>query len=75
MADNKAYSGFALGQALSKEGLLPKECHDVSLEMPVDGVIRLHFSVNVMTEDLPKLARALLSLDRERTHEVIKHDL
>lgn len=60
---SKAYGGHSLGLALAAEGLLPKECVNVELHMPVDGVVRLRYEVNVITEDLPKLARAIASLD------------
>jgi len=59
----KAYSGYSLGVALAREGLIPPECAEVSLLMPVDGVVQLKYTVNVTSADLPKLARALLALD------------
>lgn len=53
-----ALSGNALALALEPEGLLPKECLDVELLMPVDGALTLRYSVLVTQDDLPKLIRA-----------------
>ena len=58
----RAYSGLELGAALNKEGLLPPECREVSLHMPIDGVIVLRYEVSVREEDVLKLARAIASL-------------
>jgi hypothetical protein len=52
-------SGNALALALQPEGLLPAECRDVSLQMPVDGALTIKYEVNVTEEDVPKLIRAL----------------
>ena len=49
----------AFTRALQEEGLLPEECVSVEMLMPVDGIFQLRYVVNVRTEDLPKLIRAL----------------
>jgi hypothetical protein len=52
-----------LYQALKDEGFnLPPECGDILLEIPVDGLIRLHFVQNLTGEDLAKFGRALATL-------------
>lgn len=52
-----------LYNALLAEGFeLPKECSDVQLLMPVDGVYQLHYTVMLHGEDLAKLGRALAKL-------------
>jgi hypothetical protein len=55
-------AGSSLGTALAREGLLPPECAEVTLEMPVDGLFQIRYVVNVREEDIPKLARAIASL-------------
>jgi len=53
-------------EALKKEGFnLPPECGDILMEIPVDGIIRLHFVQNLTNEDLVKFGRALASLGEE----------
>lgn len=49
-----------LGNALKEEGLLPENCRFVELLVPPDGLPTLRFTVLVMDEDLPKLARAMM---------------
>jgi hypothetical protein len=59
-------SGTNLYHALLAEGFeLPKECGDVSLLMPVDGVLQLHYTVNVLGDDLAKLGRALTRIGED----------
>jgi hypothetical protein len=49
-----------LYNALKAEGFeLPKNCGDVQLEMPVDGVFVMVYRVMLDQEDLMKLGRAL----------------
>ncbi|HXK40231.1 MAG TPA: hypothetical protein VJ837_05350 [Candidatus Paceibacterota bacterium] len=55
-------SGIELYRALLAEGFeLPKECGDINLLMPVDGIfqLQLNYIVNVSGDDLAKLGRAL----------------
>ena len=55
-----------LYDALKAEGFeLPDECGDVQLTMPVDGIFQLHYTVNVMPEDLAKIGRALARMGGE----------
>jgi hypothetical protein len=59
-------SGTMLYHALLAEGFeLPKECGDMQLLMPVDGVFQLHYTVNVLGSDLAKLGRALARIGGE----------
>ena len=44
---------------------LPKECVDVRLIMPVDGVYQLHYEVNLTNEDLAKIGRTLVTLGEQ----------
>lgn len=54
-----------LYQALKEEGFdLPRECGDVYLVMPVDGVYQLKYTVNLTPEDLIKIGRALARIGR-----------
>lgn len=53
-------SPTSLYDALKAEDfLLPDECGDVHLVMPVDGVYQLHYTVNLTDTDLVKVGRAL----------------
>lgn len=47
-----------LAACLIEEGLVPKECGDIDLEIPVDGAVRLIYRVFVDEVDLEKLSRA-----------------
>lgn len=59
-------SGTALYHALLAEGFeLPKECGDMQLTLPVDGIFQLHYTVSVTGEDLVKLGRALARIGAE----------
>jgi len=60
--------GFHIYQALKAEGFeLPPECGDVQLELPVDGVIRLHYTELMTGERLAMVGRALIRLAQEGT--------
>lgn len=49
-----------LYQALKDEGFnLPPECGDILMDLPVDGIVRLHYVQNLTPEDLVKFGRAL----------------
>lgn len=49
-----------LYEALKAEGfVLPDECCEVRMIMPVDGVYQLHYEVNLRAEDLIKIGKAL----------------
>jgi len=53
----------SLYKALKDEGFnLPPECGDILMEIPVDGVIRLHFVQTLTHDDLIKFGRALTKL-------------
>lgn len=41
---------------------LPPECGDLRLEMPVDGLMRLHYVENLTGERLAQFGRALAML-------------
>lgn len=59
----RAVMAYGLYQALKDEGYeLPKECADVELVMPVDGIFRLRMLVNLTNESLAQLGRALIRL-------------
>lgn len=56
-------STYGLYNALKDEGYtLPPECGDVQLLMPVDGLFQLHYTVNLLPEDMVKVGRALVRL-------------
>jgi hypothetical protein len=48
-----------LTTALINEGLIPPECVSVKLVSQADSVVQLHYTVNVLPEDMAKLGRAL----------------
>lgn len=48
----------ALSQALVEEGLVPEECGDIEISLPVDGVVTLTYRVFVRVVDMEKLGRA-----------------
>lgn len=52
-------SGADLGKELYDEGLLPVECVNVELGVPVDGLIQVKFTCNLTGENLVKFARAM----------------
>ena len=58
--------GSPLAQALIEQGLVPKECGDIVLEMPVDGLVKLKYEVWVTNVDLLKLSRAF-----QRAHDLM----
>jgi hypothetical protein len=47
-----------LAACLIKQGLVPKECGDIDIEMPVDGAVRIIYRVFVDEVDLEKLGKA-----------------
>jgi hypothetical protein len=56
-------SSFGLYKALKDEGFeLPPECGDITLELPVDGVIRLNCPLMLTGERLAQLGRALTKM-------------
>jgi len=57
-------SSSLLAACLIEEGLVPKECSDIDLEMPADGVTRLIYRVFVEDVDLAKLGRAFSKAGR-----------
>lgn len=57
------FSPPSLYLALQAEGFeLPKECSDVHMTMPVDGLYQLHYTVNLTEEDVARIGRALVRL-------------
>jgi hypothetical protein len=59
-----------LYDALKAEGFqLPRECRDVLLVMPVDGVYVLRYEVNLLPEDLAMVGRALMRIGDRTAHE------
>jgi hypothetical protein len=50
--------GGPLVDALIKEGLVPEECGDIEILMPINGAIVLSYRVFVRDVDLIKLSRA-----------------
>lgn len=54
---------YGLYQALVDEGyVLPEECGDVEMRLPVDGVIQLALIVNLTDETLAMFGRALIRM-------------
>lgn len=58
----QAYRGTQLGKALIAEGVCPSNATQVTLTVPVDGAVMLHYDVLVDPADVPKIIRALSSL-------------
>lgn len=64
---SKVISGTDFYNALKAEGFeLPDECGDVHMIVPVDGLIQLHYTVNVRHEDLVKIGKALARMGEKR---------
>lgn len=61
----QSVSTFHLGKALFDEGLVPAECFNVDIKVPADGLMTLHYDVNVRGEDIPKIIRALERFQKE----------
>lgn len=56
-------STWGLYEALKAEGYeLPKNTSDVRLIAPIDGIVQLHLTVLVDTEELQQVGRALIRL-------------
>ena len=63
------FDGHELGRELVAEGLLPENCMDVTLFIPVNGGLALRYEVQVTDVELAKIARAierLLAAQREK---------
>lgn len=57
----------SLYEALKAEGfLLPDECADVRLLMPVDGIWQMQYRVNLSMEDFEKVSRAFIRIANDR---------
>lgn len=63
----RLFRGNELGKYLIEEGVLPPQCRNVELLLPVDGALALRYEVFVTAEDLPKLARCLVRLGESAT--------
>lgn len=62
----RVITAYGLYEALKDEGFeLPKECADVELVMPVDGIFKLRLIVNMTDVTLPQLGRALIRLSEQ----------
>ena len=60
-----------LFKALKEEGFeLPRECRDVLLVMPVDGVFVLRYEVMLTGEDLAKVGRALARMGNRNSRTI-----
>lgn len=58
-------AAYGLYEALKAEGYeLPKECCDVRLLAPVDGLYRLELIVNLTNEDVARVGRALVRVSK-----------
>lgn len=57
---------WSFDKALKAEGFeLPKECADVNLVFPVDGVLMIKYDCFVTHEDLAKIGRAMIRMAEE----------
>jgi len=56
---NNYYSARALGAILVQAGVLPANCRDAELVIPVNGALMLHCNFFVTDEDIPKIQKAL----------------
>jgi hypothetical protein len=64
------YVGPTLFQALLAEGFtLPKNCGDVELVIPVDGVVALKYTELMSGERLALLGRALIRMGKKEADE------
>lgn len=61
------YQTPSLYEALKAEGfVLPDECGDVALELPVDGLAQLVVRINMTDTNIGQIGRALQRIARER---------
>ena len=61
-----------LYDALKAEGFqLPDECGDLKLTMPVDGIMQMHYTVNLRPEDVAKIGRALAKVGETSDRAVV----
>lgn len=61
--------GSALSRALIAEGLVPEECGDIEISMPVDGAVVLKYVVFVRNVDMLKLSRAFKRVAKDNAQE------
>jgi len=64
--------GHGIYEALLAEGFtLPPECGDLTLEIPVDGLLQLHYRENLCGDRLAAVGRALIRIADQTgpTHE------
>jgi hypothetical protein len=67
--------GTDLYHALLDEGFqLPDDCGDIWLQMPVDGILRLHFTILISGDNLVKLGRALAKLGEQRGETAVLNE-
>jgi len=63
-----------LYDALKAEGfMLPDECGDVTMTMPVDGMFQLHYIVNLTADDIARIGRALVRLGTAQSSVVERY--
>lgn len=61
----------SLYEALKAEGfVLPDECGDCQIDLPVDGVPQLVCRINITSENVAQIGRALVRLATSRTATV-----
>lgn len=53
-----------LAACLIEEGLVPKQCGDIDIEISVDGAVRIIYRVFVEDVDMEKLGRAFAKAGR-----------
>jgi hypothetical protein len=65
-----AFSSSDLSKHLEAAGIpYPPECADVEVLMPADGIMQIRFTINVTTDMLPKIAKALQAYHDDRAAE------
>lgn len=63
----RLYQPPSLYDALKAEGfVLPDECNDITIELPVDGIVQLVVRINLTEQNIAQFGRALVRLGRPR---------
>jgi len=52
--------GFELGIELLDKGLVPKDCHRVVIDIPVDGLVKIYYATYDNSPKLDDLIKRLL---------------
>lgn len=72
MSAVRLYHPPSLYQALKAEGfVLPDECGDVTLDLPVDGIVQLVVRINITERNVEQIGRALVRLGKGHRDENI----